>query len=250
MLERGICSSRLLECLPSSCSTASPSPIRTPEGQKKRAPSATFLYPHGRKGLPTNDFLPSALSTSWGAGKRGASSTQLRSTKATLLGAMGEDVSCRGRERAKETLARLCKHARTSGSRAAAAELRALRRTLLPTWRLDCELAWQVEDRDGDWQEPLCARVGPGLFPSSISFNSHDSPARQGLPKVKRSPRDLSKFTRPEGGCLNPVRPTSDSLPSPPSPLPGRGSGGGSPVTRVQVRGSARLGFSPYSALQ
>ena len=46
LLERGICSSRLLECLRSSCSTASPLPHPDHWRAEKGAPSASFLYAH------------------------------------------------------------------------------------------------------------------------------------------------------------------------------------------------------------
>lgn len=90
-----------------------PPPSGPLKGRKRSALRHNSLWPHAGEGLPTGDFLSSPLSTSWGAGKRGASSTGLWSTKATpfLLGEMGEEVSCRGRERAKETFASICKFA-------------------------------------------------------------------------------------------------------------------------------------------
>lgn len=94
-----------------------PPPSGPLKGRKRSALRHSSLCPLAGEGLPTGDFLSSPLSASWGAGKKGASSTQLWSTKATpfLLGEMGEEVSCRGRERAKETFASICKFAPITG---------------------------------------------------------------------------------------------------------------------------------------
>lgn len=110
LLERGICSSGLLECLRSSCSTAIPSPIRTIEEQKKERPP-----PHFCAHMPERVF---PLVTSChlycpppGEQERGASKGSALEHKSHpfLLGEMGEEVSCRGWESAKETFAFLCK---------------------------------------------------------------------------------------------------------------------------------------------
>lgn len=62
-----------------------PPPSGPLKGRKRSALRHISLCPHARKGLPTGNFLSSPLSASLGAGKRGATSTQLWSTKATLF---------------------------------------------------------------------------------------------------------------------------------------------------------------------
>lgn len=121
-------------------------------------------------------------------------------------GAMGE-VSCGGREgESKGDICislQICPGSLTS--QAAPAELRALLRTLLSN--LAARLRARLASRGPGWspgKSLLRASIAPGMFPSIISFNSHDSPVKQGLLKVKRSPRGLPKFTQPGGGCLSP----------------------------------------------
>lgn len=95
---------------------------------------------------------------------------------------MGEEVSCRGRERAKEIFASSCKFApdhRLPSLLQPSSELSA--ELLSPTWQLDRDLGRQGEDKDGYPTRTLCV---PALGLARSHPSSHLIPTTDGRGRV------------------------------------------------------------------
>ena len=163
---------------------------------------------------------------------------------------MEGEVSLRGRERAKETFAFLCKYAldhwlpsRFQPSSELSAELLSL------TWQLDCELANQGEDRDDNPARTFCA---PALDLACSHPSSHLIPTtcEVGFTKgEKESQRFAQVHTARRSGVWIQVRLTVESSPSPLHLAAWEGKGASKLWPRVQVQGSVLLGLNPYSAI-
>ena len=164
-------------------------------------------------------------------------------------GYMEGEVSCRGRERAKETFAFLCKYAldhwlpsRLQPSSELSAEL------LSSTWQLDCELACG-EDRDNHPARTFCV---PALDLACSHPLSHliPTPCEVGFTKgEKESQRFAQVHTARRPGIWIQVKLTAESSPSPLHLVVWQGKGTSKMWSRVQVQGPVRLGLNPCSAV-